>query len=195
MSEKPPPDFAMLRAVELIAQFVEKQLEKPPVPPAPIDKPVILFNENLSFKLEETTRSEVDRSFGSGFPYPAKGFHSYGLRHEGKPALISAFFDRDEVLIGVEHYYVTSKSTPSLAPRAIGAFRLIPGEIALGMPMSKLSDEFVPAISGPSPAIYAQRYEVRFPGGVAYVMGNKMRVERLVLYADRSKPAVYYSEE
>lgn len=185
----------MLRAVELMAQFVEQQIGKPPVPPAPIDKPVILFNENLSFALENTTRSEVERSFGSGYPYPAKGFHSYGLRHDGKPALISAFFDRDEVLIGVEHYYVTSKNAPSLAPRAIGTFRLIPGEIALGMPTTKLSDEFVPAISGPSPAIYAQRYEVRFPGGVAYVMGNKMRVERLVLYADRSKPAVYHSEE
>ena len=185
----------MLRAVELMAKFIEEQIGKPPVPPAPIDKPVILFNENLSFELEKTTRSEVDRSFGSGFPYPAKGFHSYGLRHDGKPALISAFFDRDEVLIGVEHYYVTSKSAPSLAPRPLGTFRLIPGEISLGMPTTKLSDEFVPAISGPSPAIYAQRYEVRFPGGVAYVMGNKMRVERLVLYADRSKPAVYYSEE
>jgi hypothetical protein len=195
MSEKPPPDFAMLRAVELIAQFIEQQIGKPPVPPAPIDKPVILFNENLSFALEKTTLSEVERSFGSGFPFPAKGFHSYGVRHDGKPALISAFFDRDQLLIGVEHYYVTSKSSPSLAPRPIGTFRLIPGEIALGMPVTKLSDEFTPAISGPSPAIYAQRYEVRFPGGVAYVMGNKMRVERLVLYADRSKPAVYHSEE
>lgn len=195
MSEKPPPDFAMLRAVELMAQFIEEQIGKPPIPPAPIDKPVILFNENLSFALETTTLSEVERSFGSGFPYPAKGFHSFGLRHDGKPALISAFFDRDGLLIGVEHYYVTSKTAPSLAPRAIGTFRLIPGEIALGMPTTKLSDEFVPAISGPSPAIYAQRYEVRFPGGVAYVMGNKMRVERLVLYADRSKPAVYHSEE
>jgi hypothetical protein len=177
----------MIRAVEIMAKFIEEQIGKPPVPPAPIDRPVVLFNENLSFELEKTTRSEVERTFGSGFPYPAKGFHSYGMRHDGKPAFISAFFDRDDVLIGVEHYYITAKNAPNLAPRNVGTFRLIPGEISLGIAVTKLSDEFVKAIGGPSPAIYAQRYEVRFPGGVAYVMGNSMRVERLVLYADRSK--------
>ncbi|MBV8424547.1 MAG: hypothetical protein JO349_05110 [Candidatus Eremiobacteraeota bacterium] len=187
MSERPPPDFAMIRAVEIMAKFIEQQIGKPPVPPAPIDRPVVLFNENLSFELDKTTRGEVERAFGSGFPYPAKGFHSYGLRHDGKPALISAFYDRDDLLIGVEHYYITSKTAPSLAPRAIGTFRMIPGEIALGMATTKLSDEFVPAVGGPSPAIYQHRYEVRFPAGVAYVMGNKMRVERLVLYADHSQ--------
>jgi len=177
----------MIRAVEIMAKFIEQQIGKPPVPPAPIDRPVVLFNENLSFELDKTTRGEVERAFGSGFPYPAKGFHSYGLRHDGKPALISAFYDRDDLLIGVEHYYITSKTAPSLAPRAIGTFRMIPGEIALGMATTKLSDEFVPAVGGPSPAIYQHRYEVRFPAGVAYVMGNKMRVERLVLYADHSQ--------
>jgi hypothetical protein len=177
----------MLRAVELMARFIEKQIGKPPVPPAPIDRPVVLFNENLSFELDKTTRREVEYHFGSGYPYPAKGFHTYGLRHDGKPAFISAFY-KDELLIGVEHYFVTAKNAPSLAPRNVGAFRLVPGEIALGMATTALSDEFVPAVGGPSPAIYAQRYEVRFPGGVAYVMGNSMRVERLVLYADHSKP-------
>ena len=184
----------MVRAVEIMAQFIEQQIGKPPVPPAPIDRPVVLFNENLTFELDKTTRSEVERSFGSGFPFPAKGFHSYGLRHDNKPALISAFYDRDDLLIGVEHYYVTFKNAPSLAPRPLGTFRLIPGEIALGMATTKLSEEFVPAIGGPSPAIYANRSEVRFPSGVAYVMGNKMRVERLVLYADHSKPKPEPSE-
>ena len=178
----------MLRAVEIMAQFIEQQVGKPPVPPAPIDRPVILFNENLAFELDKTTLGEVERAFGSGFSYPAKGFHSYGLRHDGKPAFISAFYDKDGLLIGVEHYYVKAKNVPSLAPRPIGTFRLIPGEISLGMPFTKLSDEFVPAIGGPSPAIYGYRYEVRFPAGVAYVMGNNGRVERLVLYADHSKP-------
>lgn len=186
-SDRPPPDFAMVRAVEIMAQFIEQQIGKPPVPPAPIDRPVILFNENIAFELDKTTRSEVERALGSGFAYPARGFHSYGLRHDGKPAFISAFY-KDDVLIGVEHYYVRAKDAPSLAPRAIGTFRLIPGEISLGMAMTKLSDEFVPAIGGPSPAIYGHRYEVRFPAGVAYVMGNNARVERLVLYADHSKP-------
>jgi hypothetical protein len=109
------------------------------------------------------------------------------MRHDGKPAFISAFY-KDDVLIGVEHYYVRAKNAPSLAPRHFGTFRLIPGEISLGMAMTKLSDEFVPAVGGPSPAIYGHRYEVRFPGGVGYVMGNNARVERLVLYADHSKP-------
>jgi hypothetical protein len=187
VSNKPPPDFAMLRAVEVMARFIEQQIGKPPVPPAPIDRPVILFNENLSFELDKTTRTEVEQTFGTGFPYPAQGFFSYGLRHDGKPALISAFYDKEERLIGVEHYYVTSKTAPKLSPRAIGTFRLIPGEIALGMPVTNLSEEFVPAVGGPAPAIYAHRYEVRFPGGVAYAMGNATRIERLVLYADRSK--------
>ncbi len=31
--------------------------------------------------------------------------------------------------------------------------------------------------------VYAEAFEVRFPGGVAYVMGNGGRVERLGLYA------------
>ncbi|MGH7662183.1 MAG: hypothetical protein ACRENA_14855 [Vulcanimicrobiaceae bacterium] len=185
--EKPPPDFAMIRAVEIMAKFVEQQIGKPPVPPAPIDRPVILFNENIPFELDKTTRSDVEKALGSGFSYPAKGFHSYGMRHDGKRAFISAFY-KDDILIGVEHYYVTSDAVPNLAPRAIGTFRLIPGEISLGMPVTKLSDEFVPAVGGPSPAIYGQRYEVRFPRGVAYVMGNNSRVERLVLYADHSKP-------
>jgi hypothetical protein len=184
--EKPPPDFAMIRAVEIMAKFIEQQIGKPPVPPAPIDRPVILFNENIAFELDKTTRADVEGALGSGFSYPAKGFHSYGLRHDGKRAFISAFY-KDDILIGVEHYYVTSKTVPNLAPRPIGAFRLIPGEISLGMPVTKLSDEFVPAVGGPSPAIYSQRYEVRFPGGVAYVMGNNSRVERLVLYADHSQ--------
>ena len=177
----------MLRAVEVMAKFIEEQIGKPPVPPAPIDRPVILFNETLAFELDKTTRTEVERTFGTGFPYPAQGFFSYGLRQDGKPALISAFYDKDERLIGVEHYYVTSKGAPKLSPRPIGTFRLIPGEITLGMPVSKLSSEFVPAVGGPSPAIYKHRYEVRFPGGVAYAMGNDTRIERLVLYADRAK--------
>jgi hypothetical protein len=185
MSEKRPPDFAMIRAVEVMAKYIEQQIGKPPVPPAPIDRPVILFNENLAFELNKTARRDVENTFGSGFPYPAKGFHTYGMRHDEKPAMLSVFY-KDELVIGLEHYYVTLKSTPSLAPRPMGTFRLIPGEIELGMPLTKLSEEFTPALGGPSSAIYQQRYEVRFPGGVAYVMGNRMRVERLVLYSDRS---------
>jgi hypothetical protein len=176
----------MLRAVEVMARFIERQIAKPPVPPAPIDRPVILFNENLSFELDKTTRSEVERTFGSGYPYPAKGFHTYGLQHDGKPAFISAFYDGNDVLIGVEHYYVTSRSAPSLAPRPLGAFRLVPGQITLGTEMARLSGEYVRAVGGPSPAIYPHRYEVRFPGGVAYVMGKNPRAERLVLYADHA---------
>ena len=38
---KPPPDFAMVRAVEILAQIAEKRLKQPNVPPPPIDLSLI----------------------------------------------------------------------------------------------------------------------------------------------------------
>ncbi len=43
------PDFAMLRAVEILARIAETNRAKRNVPPAPIDRPVVLANENLTF--------------------------------------------------------------------------------------------------------------------------------------------------
>ncbi len=72
---------------------------------------------------------------------------------------------------------------PSLEARDYGLFRLTPGEVGLGASTATLDERYVTAVGGPAPVVYSEAYEVRFPGGVAYVMGNGGRVERLGLYA------------
>lgn len=181
--EKPPPDFAMLRAVEVLAQLVEKMRSQPNVPPPPIDRPVILFNEECPIQIGVTTRQTVERAFGTGFTYPAKGWHTYGMRRDGAQAMLSLFY-RDDVLIAAEHYFSTAKDAPPLAPRSYGAFRFVPGEVGLGTSFTKLSELYVPAVGGPGAIVFDSAYEARFEGGVAYVMGNKGLIERLVLYVD-----------
>jgi hypothetical protein len=186
VSEKPPPDFAMLRAVEIMAKFVEKQRAKPPVPPAPLDGPVFLFNETQPLEIGKTTREQCERAFGTGFPFPAQGWHSYAMRHDGAPALLSLFY-QGEMLVGAEHYYMKGKTTPALAPRNLGSFRIVPGEIELGYAFAKLPDDYVPAIGGPGAQVYMVTYEARYPGGVAYLMGNDGKIERIVLYIDKPR--------
>lgn len=174
----------MLRAVEIMAKFIEKQSSRPNVPPAPLDRPVLMFNEKLALQIGKTTRTDAERAFGTGFPFPAKGWNSYAIRHDGVLALVSLFYQND-ILIGAEHYYSKQKTVPALAPRNLGSFRLVPGEVALGSAFSALATDFVPAIGGPGGQIYETAYEARYPGGVAYVMGNRGKVERLLLYVER----------
>ena len=169
-----------------MVKFVEKQRAKPPVPPAPLDREVYLFNEALPLEIGKTTRKEAESAFGTGFPFPAQGWHSYALRHEEKPTLLSLFY-QGEMLVGAEHYYLKGKTVPALAPRNLGTFRIVPGEVELGYPFAKLSDDFVPAVGGPGGNVYMIIYEARYPGGVAYVMGNEGRVERIVLYIDKPR--------
>ncbi len=179
---KPAPDFAMLRAVEILASLVEKRLSQPNVPPPPIDVPVILFNENIRFEIGATTRAEVIKALGTGYPFPSKGWETYGIRYGSSRALLSSFF-RDDRLIAAEFYTPRTKNAPTLAPRDLGEFRLIPGEVKLGSSIASLDDRFCVALGGPATIVYKYRYELRFPGGVAYVMGNEGLIERLVLYA------------
>ena len=173
----------MLRAVEVMAQFIERHA-KPAVPRPPLERPVLLFNENLTLQVGSTTREQVEYVLGSGFAYPARGWQTYGLQHESGLALLSVFYKND-VLIGAECYTPRTKSAPRLAPRSLGAFRFIPGEVGLGSAFTVLSEDYAPATGGPGTQVFSTAYEARFPGGIAYVMGNKGRVERLVLYADR----------
>jgi hypothetical protein len=179
--ERPAPDFAMLRAVEILASIATRQQNTPLVPPPPIDRPVILFNETQTFALGTTTRRSVERTLGIGFSYPGKGWYTYATRAGGERCLLSAFY-RDGILAAVEYYLPKTNSAPALAPRDFGDFRLIPGEVTLGMGLASLDARYITAVSGPSPIVYAQAYEIRFPGGIGYVMGNSGRVERLVLY-------------
>jgi hypothetical protein len=180
--EKPPPDFAMLRAVEILAELVERNRERPIVPPPPIDRPVILFNESRRLELGVTTRRDVARDFGRGAEYPAAGWWTYGLRYAGSRRFLSVIF-RDDALTGVELYLPKVKSVPDLVPNYWGDFRLVPGEIALGAALDSLDARFTPAVGGPGHVMYAQAFEIRFPGGLGYVMGNGGVAERLVLYA------------
>jgi hypothetical protein len=183
--DRPPPDFAMVRAVEILAAIAEKRMRQPNVPPPPIDVPVILFNENVRFQTGVTKRADVVRALGTGFPYPAKGWDTYGIREGHEKRLLSAFY-KDDLLVGVEFYKPLTDTVPNLAPRDIGEFRLVPGEVRVGTAIVGLDERFVDAVGGPGSAVYTYAYEVRYPGGVAYAMGNEGTVSRLVLYADQT---------
>ncbi|GAC1417926.1 MAG: hypothetical protein NVSMB5_08990 [Candidatus Velthaea sp.] len=183
MSDEPSaPDFAMVRAVEILASIAMRRRAAPIVPPPPIDRPVILFNERRAFELGTTTRTDVERDLGIGFAYPAKGWHTYCVRVAGSRRLLSAIY-HDDVLSGVEFYVPKSEGAPQLAPRDWGDFRLVPGDVSIGSSIGSLDDRYTAAVGGPAHLIYAQAYEIRFPRGLGYVMGNDGRVERLVLYA------------
>jgi hypothetical protein len=144
--------------------------------------PVILFNENIRFQTGVTKRSDVIRELGTGFAYPAKGWDTYGLRENNERRLLSAFY-KDDLLVGVEYYVPQTDTAPKLAPRDLGEFRLVPGEVRIGLGIISLDERFVDAVGGPGIAVYRHAFEVRYPGGVAYAMGNDGTVSRLVLYA------------
>ena len=180
--EPPAPDFAMRRAVEILAQVYEAGRARRNVPPAPLDRPVVLANEHLVFALGTTTRADVERAFGVAFSYPMRGWHTYAAREDGRRYFLSAFY-ADAALVALEYYLPKADRAPGLAARDYGAFRLSPGDVALGAPFASLDERYVTAVGGPAPVVYAEAFEARFPGGVAYVMGNDGRIERLGLYA------------
>lgn len=182
MSDERAPDFAMLRAVEILAKIHERNQTKRNVPPVPIDRPVVLANERLVFALGTTMRAQVERAFGVAFAYPMRGWHTYAAREDGERRFLSLFY-RENVLFALEYFVPKMQGAPTLAARDFGAFRLTPGDVALGAATATLDDRYVVAVGGPAPVVYAEAYEVRFPGGVAYVMGNGGRAERLGLYA------------
>jgi hypothetical protein len=181
----PTPDFAMVRAVEILAAIAEKRLRAPNVPPPPIDVPVMLFNENIRFETGTTRRSDVIRALGTGFAYPAKGWDTYSFREGRERRMLSAFY-KDDLLVGVEFYVPMTDTVPNLAPREMGEFRLVPGEVRVGTAIVSLDERFVEAVGGPGTAVYKYAYEIRYPNGVAYAMGNDGTVTRLVLYADNT---------
>ena len=184
-----PADFAMLRAVEILVSIHDRMYTKTNVPPPPLDKPVILFNETCPFQIGQTTQNAVQSQLGWAYAYPTRGWHTYAVAGpKNERYLLSAFY-KDQALIAVETYVPKTDRTPKLEPRRLGAFRLVPGEIALGMPVSAIPPTFAPAIGGPGPVVYDQAFEARFEGGVAYAMGNQGLIERLALYAHASSAA------
>ena len=177
-----PPDFAMLRAVEILASIAEANRARRNTPPAPLDRPVVLANERLVFALGTTARDHVERAFGVGFAYPIRGWHTYAAREDGARRFLSLFYS-DRTLLALEYYLPKVDRAPGLAARDYGSFRLSPGDVALGAAFASLDVRYTVAAGGPAPVVYAEAYEARFPGGVAYVMGNGGRIERLGLYA------------
>jgi hypothetical protein len=180
--EERAPDFAMKRAVEILANIYETNQARRNVPPAPLDRPVVLANEQLVFALGSTTRAQVEKQFGVAFAYPMRGWHTYASRENGTRYFLSLFYS-DAALVAAEYYLPKADRAPTLAARDYGPFRLSPGDVALGAATAALDERYGVAVGGPAPVVYAEAFEARFPGGVAYVMGNGGRIERLGLYA------------
>jgi hypothetical protein len=179
---KPPPDFAMLRAVEILAQIAEKQMRSANILPPPLDVPIILFNENIMFVIGKTPRANVINVLGPGYAYPAKGWETYAVREKNARYLLSALY-RDQILVGVDYYVPKANSVPELGVRSFGDFRLVPGQIAIGSDITRLDDRFVHVDEGPDAHRYAHAFQVRYRGGVGYAQSNDGLIQRMVLYA------------
>jgi hypothetical protein len=180
MSES-TPDFAMQRAFEILANIYERQ-QKVDTPPPPVDKPVVLFNEEVAFAVGETKRVDVEKKLGVAFAYPARGWHTYCVKGASHPRLfLSAFYSKD-VLAAAELYVPKLDRAPNLAPRDM-LYRFVPSEITCGMNVTALPEHFgrISALAEKMGA-YNDMFEARFPGGAAYAMGNDGTIERLAIY-------------
>ncbi len=190
---RPPADFAMTRAVEILYKLYEKQRRdtSQPMPP-PIDRVVVLFNETIAFDVTKTTRTDVERTLGIAFAYPVRGWHTYCVRGDAGREFVSLFYAKDArgaaALVSAELYLPRADRAPALEPRNLGRFRLVPGEIGIGGQMASLPASFgrIPKPEGLGP--FEDIFEARFPGGSVYVMGNKGAIERIAIYALREGP-------
>jgi len=183
MSERRPPDFAMLRAVEILASLHERVRNAENSPPEPIDEPILLASPALTLQIARTKRTEVERVLGAGFSYPARGWHTYAIDERGERCLLSAFY-KNAILVAAEIYFPLGPRAPKLRAYDAGGFALEPPGVRVGMRAAAIASPFAPAIGGPAKVVYDAAYEARFPGGVAYAMGAKGIVQRLTLYAD-----------
>lgn len=59
MSEN-PPDFAMQRAVEILANIYERLHKQQDAPPPPSDKPILMFSERVALDVGATTKPDVE---------------------------------------------------------------------------------------------------------------------------------------
>jgi hypothetical protein len=179
---KAPPDFAMLRAVEILAQLAERLLKSTNVLPPPLDVPLVLFNENLMFVIGKTPRANVIKTLGAGYAFPYKGWETYATREGRARCLLSALY-RDDVLAGIDYFIPKPSVVPELGTRSFGDFRLVPGQIAIGNEILRLDERFVSVDEGPDAQRYAYTYVAPYPGGIAFVQSNSGLIERIVLFA------------
>lgn len=189
--DEPAPDFAMTRAVEILAQIYERQREKADVPPVPFDRVVVLFNETIAFDVTKTTRGDVERTLGIAFAYPVRGWHTYCVRGMGGREFVSLFYETPSnarsALVSAELYLPKVDRAPALEARDLGGgVRLVPGEIAIGTALTSLPENFAQIQKPEGLGPYEHIFEARFPGGSAYAMGNKGTIERLAIYGLRT---------
>lgn len=188
--DTPPPDFAMKRAVEILAQIYERQRRKADVPPIPFDRVVVLFNENIAFDVTKTTRREVERTLGIAFAYPVRGWHTYCVRGAGGREFVSLFYEAPakghSALVSAELYLPKVDRAPALEARNLGSVRLVPGEISIGTALTSLPENFARIEKPQGLGPYEDIFEARFPGGSAYAMGSKGTIERLAIYGRRA---------
>jgi hypothetical protein len=189
--DKPPPDFAMTRAIEILAQLYDRQRRESAAPPVPLDRVALIFNENVAFDVTKTQRRDVERALGIAFSYPARGWHTYCVAGDaGTREFVSLFYASpggpESKLVSAELYLPKVQRAPSLEPRRLGRFRLIPGEIAIGAQIGGLPDAFARIEKPPGFGPYDAILEARFPGGCAYAMGTGNVVERLAIYGLRA---------
>ena len=176
-----PPGFAMQRAVEILAQLYEKQRRTASaVPPPPLDRTVTIFNETISFDVTQTKRTDVEKKLGVAFAYPVRGWHTYCVKGLTGREFVSLFYSAGE-LVSAELYVPKADRAPALEPRDL-RFRLVPGEITIGMQIAALPENYarIPKPEGLGP--YGDIMEARFPGGSVYVMGTEGIIERLAIY-------------
>lgn len=188
--DKPPPDFAMTRAVEILAQIYDRERKKADVPPIPFDRVVVLFNETIAFDVTKTTRRDVERALGIAFAYPVRGWHTYCVRGNSGREFVSLFYEArskgQSPLVSAELYLPKVDRAPALEPRDLGGgVRLVPGEIAIGMAITSLPENFARIEKPEGLGPYEDIFEARFPGGSAYAMGNNGTIERLAIYGLR----------
>lgn len=185
-----PPDFAMKRAVEILAQLYERQRKKADVPPVPFDRVVVLFNEHVTFDVTKTTRREIERTLGIAFAYPVSGWHTYCVRGAAGREFVSLFYETpakaQSPLVSAELYLPKVDRAPALEPRDLGGVRLVPGEIAIGTALTSLPENFARIEKPQGLGPYEDIFQAQFPGGSAYAMGNSGTIERLAIYGLRA---------
>ena len=186
MDDPTAPDFAMLRAVESLAQMHDRARTRPNAPSPQLDFPIALQSDRLALRLGETKRSAVEALLGTGFSYPVRGWHTYAVQARHR-AFLSLFY-RDGALLGAEVYVPRAQGPPKIAAAPTGDFRLQPGDVGIGAPIDAVPGFFTPAVGGPARVVYDRAFEARFQGGVAYAMARKGRIERLALYANAASP-------
>ncbi len=184
MTDRPPPDFAMTRAADILANIVRETQTRSPQAAPRLPHPVLLRGDRITLAVGSTTRAAVECILGAGGEYPVAGWASYAISGPREPlALVSAFY-RDDLLIAAELYRSRAQSVPGV-PRVATRFRLDPIALSLGDALRVPPAGFIRAQSGPAGTVYGDAFEARFPGGVAFAMGNAGVAERLVLYAER----------